>query len=160
MESLRDLGLCILVALQLVPLPREIWESQLSSVVMNKELKWEADEWLVGREWLGVKGGYWGGGSPCAPGTAQVSALTSISLAASPAWKCISRFSHVRLLATPWSVACQAPLSVGLSKQESSSGLPCPLAGDPPDPGIEHLTSATLVGSFFTTSATWVWTNV
>ena len=125
------------MALQLVPLPREIWESQLSSVVMNKELKWEADEWLVGREWLGVKGGYWGGGSPCAPGTAQVSALTSISLAASPAWKCISRFSHVRLLAPPWSVACQAPLSVGFSRLQYWSGLPFPSPGDLPDPGLK-----------------------
>ena len=40
-------------------------------------------------------------------------------------------------LATPWTVACQAPLSVGFSRQEYWSGLPFPSAGDLPDPGIE-----------------------
>ena len=40
-------------------------------------------------------------------GPAQVSALTSISLAASAAWKCVSRFSHVQLLVTPWAVAAR-----------------------------------------------------
>ena len=40
-------------------------------------------------------------------------------------------------LATPWTVACQAPLSVGFSKQEYWSGLPFPSPGDVPDPGIE-----------------------
>ena len=86
---------------------------------------------------MGVEGGYWGRGSPCAPGTAQVSALTSISLATSPAWKCVSRFSHVRLLATPWAIACQAPLFLGFSRQEYWSGLPFPSPGDLPDPGLK-----------------------
>ena len=51
--------------------------------------------------------------------------------------------SHVRLFATPWTVAYQAPLSVdaplsmGFSKQEYWSGLPCPPPGDLPDPGME-----------------------
>ena len=38
---------------------------------------------------------------------------------------------------TLWTVACQAPLSMGFSRQEYSSGLPCPPPGDLPDPGIE-----------------------
>ena len=38
----------------------------------------------------------------------------------------LSCFSHVRLFATLWAVACQAPLSMGFSGQESWSGLPCP----------------------------------
>ena len=38
---------------------------------------------------------------------------------------------------TPWTVACQDPLSVGFSKQEYWSGLPFPSPGDHPDPGIE-----------------------
>ena len=38
---------------------------------------------------------------------------------------------------TPWTVAVQAPLSMGFSKQEYWSGLPCPPPGDLPDPGIE-----------------------
>ena len=41
-------------------------------------------------------------------------------------------------LATPWTVACQAPLSMGFSRQEHWSGLPFPSPGDLPDPGIEH----------------------
>ena len=38
-------------------------------------------------------------------------------------------------LATPWTVACQAPLSMGSSRQEYWSGLPFPSPGDLPDPG-------------------------
>jgi len=45
---------------------------------------------------------------------------------------CASRFSHVWLLATLWTVTRQAPLSLWFS-----SGLPCPLPMDLPDPGIE-----------------------
>ena len=43
-----------------------------------------------------------------------------------------------RLFATPWNVACQAPLSMGFSRQEYWSGLPCPPPGDLPNPGIEQ----------------------
>ena len=39
----------------------------------------------------------------------------------------LSHFSYVRLFATIWTVARQAPLSVGFSRQEHWSGLPCPL---------------------------------
>ena len=68
----------------------------------------------------------------------------------------LSHFSRVWLFATPWTVACQAPLSTGFSRQEYWSGLPCSPPGDLPDPGIEptSLMSA-LAGEFFTTSATW-----
>ena len=45
--------------------------------------------------------------------------------------------SHVRLFVTPWTVAQQAPLSMGFSRQEYWSGLPFPSPGDLPDPGIE-----------------------
>ena len=40
-------------------------------------------------------------------------------------------------LATPWTVARQAPLSMGFSRQQYWSGLPFPSPGDLPDPGIE-----------------------
>ena len=62
-----------------------------------------------------------------------------------------------RLFATLWTVACQAPLSMGFSRQEYWSGLPCPPSGDLSDSGIEpaSLTSPALTGGFFTTSATW-----
>ena len=47
---------------------------------------------------------------------------------------CVSR---VRLFATPWTVARQASLSVGFSRQESWSGLPFPSPEDLPSPGIK-----------------------
>ena len=40
-------------------------------------------------------------------------------------------------LAIPWTVVCQAPLSMGFSRQEYWSGLPFPSPGDLPNPGIE-----------------------
>ena len=49
----------------------------------------------------------------------------------------VKSLSHVRLFATPWTVAYQAPLSMGFSRQEYWSGLPFPFPGDLPDPGIE-----------------------
>ena len=62
--------------------------------------------------------------------------------------------SHVCLFVTPWTVALQAPLSMGVSRQEYWSGLPCPPPADLPDPGIELMsfTSPALAGSFFTTN--------
>ena len=63
-----------------------------------------------------------------------------------------SRFSHVRLFVTLWTVADQAPLSMGFSKQEYWSGLPWPSPGDPSDSETElmSLTSPALAGEFFT----------
>ena len=54
-------------------------------------------------------------------------------------------------------VACQAPLSVGFSRQEYWSGLPCPPPEDLPDLGINPMsvTFPALAGGVFTTSATW-----
>ena len=49
----------------------------------------------------------------------------------------LSHFSRVRLCAAPWTVAHQAPLSMGPSRQEHWSGSPCPPPGDSPDPGVE-----------------------
>ena len=45
--------------------------------------------------------------------------------------------NRVRLFATPWTVAHQAPPSMGFSRQEYWSGLPLPFPGDLPDPGIK-----------------------
>ena len=45
--------------------------------------------------------------------------------------------SRVRLFATPWTVAHQAPLSMGFSRQEYWSGLPFPSPEDLPNPGIK-----------------------
>ena len=49
----------------------------------------------------------------------------------------VQSLSHVRLFATPWTVAYQAPLSMGFSRQEYWSGLPFPSPGGLPEPGIE-----------------------
>ena len=69
----------------------------------------------------------------------------------------LSCFSCVQLFSTPWSVACQVPLSMGFSRQEHWSGLPCPPLGDLLDPGTEpvSLLSPALAGRFSITSATW-----
>ena len=48
-----------------------------------------------------------------------------------------SRFCHVPLCATPWTVAHQAPLSMGFSRREHWSGKPCCLPGDLPDPCVK-----------------------
>ena len=59
-------------------------------------------------------------------------------------------FSRVQLFATLWTIAHQAPLSMGLCRQEFWSRLPFPSPGDLSDPGIE-LTSPALAGGFFIT---------
>ena len=67
-----------------------------------------------------------------------------------------SCFSHDQLFATPWTIAPQAPLSVGFSRREYWSGLPSPPSGDLPTPGIKpvSLMSPALAGRFCITSAT------
>ena len=54
------------------------------------------------------------------------------------------------LFATPWTVAHQAPLSMGFSRQEYWSGLLCPPPGDLPDPGTLISCVSCIVGGFFT----------
>ena len=49
----------------------------------------------------------------------------------------VKSLSRVRLFVTPWTVAYQAPPSMGFSRQECWSGLPFPSPGDLPDPGIK-----------------------
>ena len=65
---------------------------------------------------------------------------------------------QLHLFTILWTVACQAPLSMGFSSQEYWSGFPWLPLGDLPNPGMEplSLTSLALAGRFFfTTSATW-----
>ena len=58
--------------------------------------------------------------------------------------------TRVRLFATPWTAACQAPHSMECSGQEHWSGLPFPAPGDLPNPGIKPVSPASpaLVGTF------------
>ena len=69
----------------------------------------------------------------------------------------LSCFSHVQLCATLWTVAHQAPVSRGFSKQENWIGLPFPSPEDLPDPGIKPTSfrSPALAGRFFTTTVAW-----
>ena len=54
----------------------------------------------------------------------------------------VKSLGHVRLFATPWTVAYQGPLSMGFSRQEYWSALLFPCPGDLPDPGIEPMSPA------------------
>ena len=58
----------------------------------------------------------------------------------------LSHFSRVQLFATLWTVAYQAPLSMGFSREEYWSGLPCSLLRDLPDPGIEPESYVSFIG--------------
>ena len=64
----------------------------------------------------------------------------------------LSHFSCVWLFVTTWTVAHQAPLSMGFSRQEYQSGLPCPSPGDLPGPGIKPVSLALQVDSLSTQS--------
>ena len=69
----------------------------------------------------------------------------------------LRRVSCVRLSATHWTIAHQAPLSTGFTRQEYWNGLPCPPPGDLLNPGIKptSLKSPALAAEFFTTSTNW-----
>ena len=74
----------------------------------------------------------------------------------SPLRVCVAEMlSRVRLFATPWTVAHQAPLSMGFCRQDHWSGLPFPSPWGLPGPGMKptSLMSPALAGGFFTSSA-------
>ena len=77
-----------------------------------------------------------------------------ISSALVPLRVCGGILCHVRLLATPRIIACQAPLSIRFFRQEYWSGLLFPIPGDLPDSGIElkSLVAPALAGRFFTSA--------
>ena len=56
--------------------------------------------------------------------------------------KKVKLLSRVQLFATPWTVACQLPPSMGFSRPEYWSALPFPSSGDLPNPGIERWSPA------------------
>ena len=91
------------------------------------------------------------------PGTFLFPVLVTVAEAIITTTTCVYvRFGCARLSATLWTVAHQAPLPVGFSRQEYWSGFPCPPPGDLPDPGIEPepLRSPVLASGLFTSSAT------
>ena len=78
-----------------------------------------------------------------------------LALRSIPFHKCVcaQSLSCVWFFATPWTVACQSPLSLGFSRQESWNGLPFPTPMDLPDPAIEPVSAASpeLASRFFVT---------
>ena len=74
---------------------------------------------------------------------------TSISYAYISIHVVVQSLSRVQLFATPWMVAHQVPLSMGLFRQEYWRGLPFPSPGDLPDPRTEPV-SPPLASGFFT----------
>ena len=82
--------------------------------------------------------------------------LTNPMLAETVLCICVCVLSCVQLFETPWTVACQAPLTMGFPRQEYWSWLPFPSPVDLPNPKIEpvSLVSPALASRFFTTSTT------
>ena len=76
------------------------------------------------------------------PGQAMKTLRTLVPLPVKRERKKVKLFSRVWLFATPWTIAYQAPLSMGFSRQEYWSGLPLPSPGDLPtqgsNPGLPH----------------------
>ena len=87
------------------------------------------------------------------PGVLNYRYLNTVTVVNIMSVLCAESLSHVQLFATPWTVAHQAPLSMGFSRQEYWSGLPFPPPGDLPDPGIEPACPVSLAMArvFFTT---------
>ena len=90
-------------------------------------------------------------------GYIQTKAFTQITLWVTHVCMCAELLQSCPTFLTLWTVVCQAPLSIGLCRQEYWSGLPRPPPGPLPDWGAEpaSLTSLALAGGFFITSATW-----
>ena len=84
--------------------------------------------------------------SPERPGMLGTLSLMATELPP-PTARAPSRFSRVRLYVTPWTVARQAPPSMGFSRQECWNGLPFPSLGDLPGLGIKATSSS--AGRFF-----------
>ena len=70
---------------------------------------------------------------------------------------CAWSLSCVQLFVVPWTVPHQAPVSMGIFRQEYWNGLPPPMLEDLPNPGVELSSPVfpALAAGFFTTSTTW-----
>ena len=80
-----------------------------------------------------------------------------LGLVISAGYSSVQLLSRVQVFVTPWTVAHQAPPSMGFSRQEYWRGLPFPPPEDLPNPRMEpvSLTSPALAGRFFTMGAAW-----
>ena len=93
---------------------------------------------------------------PFVPYSSRCGKLSFRATRVEPGLLLLCMLNRARLFETPGTIASQAPLSVGFSRQEYWSGLPFSPPGDLPNPGMEPVSplSLTLAGGFFTTSAT------
>ena len=73
----------------------------------------------------------------CGPPGSSVHGILQARILESEKKVKVKSLSRVQFFATPWIVAHQAPPSMGFSRQEYWSGLPCPSPGDLPNPGIK-----------------------
>ena len=93
-----------------IPYPRDLFETKFSTLILENNGK-------ICQGWQQ---------------TALVLHVTNQYL-----WSEVKLLSHLQLFATPWTVAYQAPPTIGFSRQEYWSGLPFPSPGDLPNPGIK-----------------------
>ena len=159
---------CVLptLAASLEPGLRPWWSTLLSSPSFFR-LAYFQLRFLQRHLWTCVQGAHqvpvqflpgsgWCSQTHCYPWVFTVSSLTPVNWLTPVGWwgihcrglSCVSHFCHVQLFATPWTVAHQAPLSMGSPKQEDLSGLPFPSPRDLPNPGIQpHFTTSQAASS-------------
>ena len=120
------------------PTSKNLWIINAGEGVGKREPSYTADRRIYGNMWRRIYGSRW---------------RFFNKLKIDFPWM-LNYFSHVPLCATPWTVACQSPLSLGFSRQEYWNGLPWPPPWDLLDPGIEatSLMSPALEGVLSTSS--------
>ena len=125
-KCVRQFGLDVYLLLYLK------WTTARPYCVQHRELCCMLGSSLDGR-------GVWGRMDTCVCVTESLCCPPEITTTLLISYVCcmVNSFSPVRLFVTLWTIAQQAPLSMGFSKQEYWSGLPCPPPGDLPNPGIE-----------------------
>ena len=128
------------------PIPSSRWWEQNLNLTSGGQIQEEDFGGQVDRGWREERYE-----SKCLKGQRNSGRMTTVRFCqmCPPPARMLSHFSRVRLFATPWTAARQAPLSMGFSRHEYWSGLPWPPPGDLPD-----LMSPASAGMFFTTRAT------
>ena len=116
--------------------------SSVHGIFQARILEWVAVPFCRGSSWPRDRPG-----SPVAPALQADSLMLSHWRSPQESESKVKSFSCVQLFATPWTVAHQAPPSVGFSRQEYWSGLPFPPAGDLPNSGMEPRSPALEAGA-------------
>ena len=119
----------------LTSLHSDLWpllQMKLYILSLNMLTKWQKQSFLLQLKYLEVHLASWKPESPW------------LCLSIPESERKVKSLSCVQLFATPWTIAYQAPLSMGFSRQEYWSGLPLPSPANLPDPGIEPWSPALL----------------